>query len=119
MKPTTILLICMLILAIAGLFCGKCIEKVHKGGSAIGYNMSGININDRRSLRNDSSFSNEERDYVMNEIVDPITGGSKKVTFGGDNPALYAKGELDYKGSYFPHQRFPKANIGQVLATDE
>lgn len=118
MKPTTLLLICILILSIAALFCGSCIERVTKGGSAIGYNSFGMDIDDRRSLRNDGPFSNEERDYVLNDLVDPITGGGKHVTFiGAENPAMYAKGELDYGSSYHPHQRFPKGFIGQTLAT--
>jgi hypothetical protein len=107
MKPTTLLLICILILAIACLFCGNCIERVNKGGSAIGYDMSGISIGDRRILRDRTSLQ-EEDDDVMTNIRNPITGGA--------NPALYEK-YLDYGSSYDPHQRFPKANIGQVLAT--
>lgn len=108
MEPRTILLICMLILAISALFCGNCIERVSKGGSAIGYNTFGMSVDDLRSLRNDGPYSDGERDYVMNELRDPITGG--------ENPALYEQ-YLDYGSTYYPHKRFPKANIPQVLAT--
>jgi hypothetical protein len=111
----------MLMLAIACLFCGKCIERVSQGGSAIGYSQSGISVGDRRILRDRTSLQ-EEDDDVMTEIRNPITGGlrcesfSNKKQFGGENPALYEQ-YLDYDTSYYPHKRFPKANIGQVLAT--
>ena len=110
MSTTTLLLIIILILSIACLFCNTSIERVTStGGVAIGYNTYGMSINDRRMLNDYGSKTDEVQEITMYPLRAPIKGG--------ENPQLFDQ-YLDYGTSYYPHKRFPKAYIGQESVSD-
>lgn len=101
-------LICLFILCVVITCCCRTIN----GGTAIGYRMPmGMDMNDRRMMRDSGQLSNIMRDTVLSELYDTFDFNRADSTYyanGGGNPELEW---LEPPNSSSVASRFPNINV--------
>ena len=85
------------LIIISLLYCDRCITKT--GGAAIGSFMP-LSLGEKHQLEQFGPAS-EQKDYLWN-FTDSYVGNRQSAASGGENPQLFDKGELTYRGSYYP-----------------